>query len=453
MAAVGEAAKPQQEEVVDCRKWGRYLGRIYRGKHKKTMVVMQVYFPDAQYNSTREAESYSQLLGAKAAMVMKGTPAGRWRLGMAPPKPDSQHPRRLLMENLETHLIHYALDPNCTLVLMGDMNIDLCTRVDDDGPALRLMRTRLGLISCAEARWPDLHRGFLAHRAWEGQAHSHIDYILITESQTAPVRRLGVDADATLMHGFDHAVLFADVDVAKVLGLTSVEEVTTPKRLRSEIRYSDKQGLERFRTFAEKLHEKRGFDAKMQDLIGHVELDDRLRQQGEDDRKERERRGGDAVNWRYGTGSTDDERGIRWRIDEAMAQLGEVATAADEGFAETHGGQKRRRDKSNPKRCGAGYSPCTAEVAKDCTRFRRMIKAVWRERHASSHIGHILISKHSATAVRRFGIDADRDLAVDFDHAVLFSDIDMCQVLGLKTQANLVSAAGACQAQVQNLLQ
>ena len=33
MAAVGEAAKPQQEEVVDCRKWGRYLGRIYRGKH------------------------------------------------------------------------------------------------------------------------------------------------------------------------------------------------------------------------------------------------------------------------------------------------------------------------------------------------------------------------------------------------------------------------------------
>ena len=47
---------------------------------------------------------------------------------MAPPKPDSaqlQHPRRLLMADLETHLMHYALDPNCTLVLMGDMNIDL----------------------------------------------------------------------------------------------------------------------------------------------------------------------------------------------------------------------------------------------------------------------------------------------------------------------------------------
>ena len=76
------------------------------------MVVVQVYFPDTQYNSTSEAESYSQLLGAKAAMVTKGTPAGRWRLGMAPPKPDSaqlQHPRRLLMADLETHLAHYAL--------------------------------------------------------------------------------------------------------------------------------------------------------------------------------------------------------------------------------------------------------------------------------------------------------------------------------------------------------
>ena len=179
MAAMGEAAKRQQQEVVGCRKWRRYLGRIYRGKNKKTMVVVQVYFPDAQYSSTSKAESYSQLLGAKAAVVTQGTPAGRWRLGMAPPKPDSaqlQHPRRLLMADLETHLMHYALDPNCTLVLMGDMNIDLCTRDDDDGPALRLMMTRLGLISCAEARWPDSHQSFLTHRAGEGQAHSHIDY-------------------------------------------------------------------------------------------------------------------------------------------------------------------------------------------------------------------------------------------------------------------------------------
>ena len=76
----------------------------------------------------------------------------------------------------------------------------------------------------------------------------------------------------------------------------------------------------------------------MHDLIGDVELDDRLRQQGEDDSKKREMRGWGAVHWRYGTGSTDDERGIRWRIDEAMAQLGGMATAVDVGFAGTHGG-------------------------------------------------------------------------------------------------------------------
>ena len=34
--------------------------------------------------------------------------------------------------------------------------------------------------------------------------------------------------------------------------------------------------------------------------------------------------------------------------------------------------------------------------------------------------------------MRQFGIDADRDFMVDFDHAVLIADIGMCQVLGLK---------------------
>ena len=75
--------------------------------------------------------------------------------------------------------------------------------------------TRLGLLSCAEARWPGSLRDFLTHRAGEGQAHSHIDYILIKDSQAASVRLSGVDADATLMHDFDHAVLLADVHVGK----------------------------------------------------------------------------------------------------------------------------------------------------------------------------------------------------------------------------------------------
>ena len=65
------------------------MGRIYRGKNKKTMVVVQVYFPVAQYSTTSKAESYSQALGVKSAAVTQETPAGRWRLGMAPPKFDT----------------------------------------------------------------------------------------------------------------------------------------------------------------------------------------------------------------------------------------------------------------------------------------------------------------------------------------------------------------------------
>ena len=34
LASVGDAAMRQQQEITDCRGWGRYLGRIYRGKNK-----------------------------------------------------------------------------------------------------------------------------------------------------------------------------------------------------------------------------------------------------------------------------------------------------------------------------------------------------------------------------------------------------------------------------------
>ena len=54
------------------------------------------------------------------------------------------------------------------------------------------------------------------------------------------------------------------------------------------------------------------------------------------------------------------------------------------------------------------------------------------EAHGPLHIDYIAISEHNATAVRRFGIDADRGLMVNFDHAVLLVDIGMCQVLGLR---------------------
>ena len=81
MAAVGEAAKRQQNEVVDCRKWGRHLGRIYRGKNKKTMVVVQVYFPNAQCSITSKTESYSQLPRGESGSDDAGNAGGKVAIG------------------------------------------------------------------------------------------------------------------------------------------------------------------------------------------------------------------------------------------------------------------------------------------------------------------------------------------------------------------------------------
>ena len=62
-----------------------------------------------------------------------------------------------------------------------------------------------------------------------------------------------------------------------------------------------------------------------------------------------------------------------------MCLLDKMANDCDVEFEQTHGGQERRRDKSNANRVGGGFSKKTAVAASDCTRIRRMIKAVWRE--------------------------------------------------------------------------
>ena len=57
LGSLGEANKRLEGRIGDCRGWGRYVGRIYRGASKKTMVVIETYFPDATYETngaTRE---------------------------------------------------------------------------------------------------------------------------------------------------------------------------------------------------------------------------------------------------------------------------------------------------------------------------------------------------------------------------------------------------------------
>lgn len=83
-----------------------------------------------------------------------------------------------------------------------------------------------------------------------------------------------------------------------------------PKRRRSQIRCGDKLGLERYRTYAEQFYDKRGLDGRMEDLIGGIELGDWLKQQGEIDRTEHEKKGREEVHWRR-DGDSDKEMGIR----------------------------------------------------------------------------------------------------------------------------------------------
>ena len=78
LGSQGEATKRMQSRIDDCRGWGRYVGRIYRGAAGKTMVVVETYFPDAQYdNLDATREDYSQMLGARAATAPDGVPALR----------------------------------------------------------------------------------------------------------------------------------------------------------------------------------------------------------------------------------------------------------------------------------------------------------------------------------------------------------------------------------------
>ena len=102
---------------------------------------------------------------------------------------------------------------------MGDLNTDLISRTGHDNRALQAMIDDLGLASCADARWSASSCVFKTHKGDEAHAPPHIDYILISKHSATAVRRFGIDADRDLMVDFDHAVLFADIDMYQVLGL------------------------------------------------------------------------------------------------------------------------------------------------------------------------------------------------------------------------------------------
>ena len=244
LGSLGEANKRLEGRIGDCRGWGRYIGRIYRGASKKTMVVIETCFPDAAYETNDATRGdYSQTLGARAAAALPGASATWWKRGAKPPKPTLVHtnrPKRLLIDDLTMHLRPYACDVDCTIVIMGDLNTDLVSRTGYDNRALKTMIDDLGLVSCAGARWPASSCVTKTHKGDEMHASSHINYIFISKRNATAVRQFGIDADRGLMVDFDHAVLFADIGMFQVLRLKRTSpQPQVPVRRKSKIRYSD----------------------------------------------------------------------------------------------------------------------------------------------------------------------------------------------------------------------
>jgi hypothetical protein len=54
--------------------------------------------------------------------------------------------------------------------------------------------------------------------------------------------------------------------------------------------------------------------------------------------------------------------------------------------------------------------------------------------HQPSHIDYILISSRSVSAIKAFGVAAPADLMIDYDHSILFCDLDVTQLLELGTR-------------------
>ena len=378
----GEAQQRLHGHITDCRGWGRYRGAVYQGREGRKLVVVQAYFPDSEYVKTeKRCGNYSFELGALAEKAPAGTSRSSWKPGKVPPKPPHasiRHPKRLLMDDITMHLAHYANDKRCTLIVMGDVNTDLTKDDGRDLPNFKRMLTDLSLVSAAQSRWKAASLHFKTHKGDAVHQPSHIDYILISSRSVSAIKAFGIAAPAELMIDYDHSVLFCDLDVTQLLELgTRKPAPDLPQRHKSQIRYSDKKRVARFRTYAANLYDKQGVAEKIQALIGDLELNDTLTELGREEREAEAAKGWDTCHWR--PDSQADVATLRGKIDEAMRLLDEFATSADVGFQSTHGKSQRRRDPGSSrslKQFGMGWSQQAVDTARRIVTIRCMAKDV-----------------------------------------------------------------------------
>ena len=112
---------------------------------------------------------------------------------------------------------------------------------------------------------------------------------------------------------------------------------------------------------------------------------------------------------------------------------------------------------ANDKRCtlvimGDVNTDLTKDDGRDLPHFKRMLtdlslvsaaQSRWKaaslhfktrkgdEVHQPSHIDYVMISSRSVSAIKEFGIATPPDLMVDYDHSILFCDLDVAQLLEL----------------------
>ena len=179
----------------------------------------------------------------------------------------------------------------------------------------------LSLTSLADQRWPST--AHLHHTREEGDSSSHIDYVMISEHAAHAATNLDIDLDSVLgnrhgaARGLDHAIITVDIDVRVVLGVGVEAKAAHHRRAVSQIKYSDKERVQRFRVFAEKQLRKNGFHGDMNAVLGELELTAELRDHAREE-KDRDSATWEQRRWRGKWDNPPDDHTLRWKISTAL---------------------------------------------------------------------------------------------------------------------------------------
>ena len=257
LLSVGTAKKRMAAHLNDDRQWGRYVGRLYTGEGKRSLLAVEAYMPVSSFSPLTSSAAYVQELGRRANEYKGEVVKTRWKSGDPMPNPTDDliaHPKRLMMADLALDLRAHADDSHCTVILMGDLNVDRDRdQGTGDAKCLEAMLTVLHLRSCAEVRWGAAARQITTRN--EGATQSYSDHAFITDIAATSVDEFAVEDNSVLGNGYgdesglDHSVLVVDLDVRSLLRIGTDKGKAPLTKRRAAIKYSDKKRAERFRAY------------------------------------------------------------------------------------------------------------------------------------------------------------------------------------------------------------